>query len=75
MITKYGEINNRTGELKAIDPNTGKIVVSKNVMVNPSTGQLTIKGVVDAKTGKFYNTQGRHNCIIDHYNPSIRIMI
>ena len=73
LDTKYGEINTRTAELKAIDPKTGKIVVSKNVKVDPSTGQLTIMGVVDPKTGKLDNTQGRLIEVGQQIDPIVEV--
>ncbi|XP_054089954.1 protein 4.1 homolog isoform X4 [Zeugodacus cucurbitae] len=73
LDTKYGEINTRTGELKSIDPKTGKIVVSKNVKVDPSTGQITILGVTDPKTGKLDNTQGRIIEVGQQIDPIVEV--
>ncbi|KAM7344143.1 erythrocyte membrane protein band 4.1 like coracle isoform 2-T4 [Cochliomyia hominivorax] len=73
LDTKYGEINTRTGELKSIDPKTGKIVVSKNVKVDPATGQLTILGVVDPKTGKLDTTQGRLMEVGQQIDPIVEV--
>ncbi|XP_067628737.1 protein 4.1 homolog isoform X2 [Eurosta solidaginis] len=73
LDTKYGEINTRTGELKAIDPKTGKIVVSRNVKVDPATGQITILGVTDPKTGKLDNTQGRIIEVGQQIDPIVEV--
>ncbi|XP_036334190.1 protein 4.1 homolog isoform X2 [Rhagoletis pomonella] len=73
LDTKYGEINTRTGELKAIDPKTGKIVVSKNVKVDPATGQITILGVTDPKTGKLDNAQGRIIEVGQQIDPIVEV--
>nr|XP_036230882.1 protein 4.1 homolog isoform X5 [Bactrocera oleae] len=73
LDTKYGEINTRTGELKSIDPKTGKIVVSKYVKVDPSTGQITILGVTDPKTGKLDNTQGRIIEVGQQIDPIVEV--
>lgn len=50
--TKYGHIHPATGECRLIDPKTGAINSVKKAHVDPFTGQITIKGVVDPKTGK-----------------------
>ncbi|XP_053965735.1 protein 4.1 homolog isoform X3 [Anastrepha ludens] len=73
LDTKYGEINTRTGELKSIDPKTGKIVVTKNVKVDPATGQLTLLGVTDPKTGKVDNTQGRIIEVGQQIDPIVEV--
>uniref|UniRef100_W8AI32 Protein 4.1 n=2 Tax=Ceratitis capitata TaxID=7213 RepID=W8AI32_CERCA len=73
LDTKYGEINTRTGELKSIDPKTGKIVVSRNVKVDPATGQITILGVTDPKTGKLDNTQGRIIEVGQQIDPIVEV--
>lgn len=49
--TKYGQINPKTGEVRVMDPKSGK-VSSKMAKVDPITGQLTVTGVVDPKTNK-----------------------
>lgn len=50
--TKYGHIHPASGECRMIDPKTGAINSVKKAHVDPFTGQITIKGVVDPKTGK-----------------------
>lgn len=50
--TKYGQINPVSGECRLIDPKTGAITSTKKAHVDPFTGQITIKGVVDPKTGR-----------------------
>ncbi len=50
--TKYGQINPTTGEVRAIDYKTGNVSSTKKAHVDPFTGQVTIRGVVDPKTGK-----------------------
>lgn len=50
--TKYGHIHPATGECRMIDPKSGAINSVKKAHVDPFTGQITIKGVVDPKTGK-----------------------
>uniref|UniRef100_A0A1B0AGC2 Moesin/ezrin/radixin homolog 1 n=1 Tax=Glossina pallidipes TaxID=7398 RepID=A0A1B0AGC2_GLOPL len=59
LDTKYGEINTRAGELKIVDPKSGKMVVTKNVKIDPATGQISILGIIDPKTGKLDPNQGR----------------
>ncbi|XP_058983608.1 protein 4.1 homolog isoform X2 [Musca domestica] len=73
LDTKYGEINTRTGELKTIDPKTGKMVVSKNLKVDPGTGQITIFGVMDPKTGKIDQTQGRIIEVGQQIDPIVEV--
>lgn len=73
LDTKYGEINTRTGELKAIDPKTGKIVVSKNCKVDPGTGQITMFGVMDPKTGKIDPNQGRIIEVGQQIDPIVEV--
>ncbi|XP_037807931.1 protein 4.1 homolog isoform X4 [Lucilia sericata] len=73
LDTKYGEINTRTGELKSIDPKSGKIVVTKNVKVDPATGQLTIMGVIDPKTGKVDPNQGRLIEVGQQIDPIVEV--
>ncbi|XP_061391425.1 protein 4.1 homolog isoform X3 [Musca vetustissima] len=73
LDTKYGEINTRTGELKAIDPKTGKMVVSKNLKVDPGTGQITIFGVMDTKTGKIDQNQGRIIEVGQQIDPIVEV--
>ncbi|XP_073811223.1 erythrocyte membrane protein band 4.1 like coracle isoform X4 [Musca autumnalis] len=73
LDTKYGEINTRTGELKAIDPKTGKMMVSKNLKVDPGTGQITIFGVMDPKTGKIDQTQGRVIEVGQQIDPIVEV--
>ncbi|XP_046810950.1 protein 4.1 homolog isoform X2 [Lucilia cuprina] len=73
LDTKYGEINIRTGELKSIDPKSGKIVVTKNVKVDPATGQLTIMGVIDPKTGKVDPNQGRLIEVGQQIDPIVEV--
>lgn len=50
--TKYGQINPISGDCRLIDSKTGAITSTKKAHVDPFTGQITIKGVVDPKTGK-----------------------
>lgn len=50
--TKYGQINPKTGEVRTIDYKTGNVLSTKKANIDPFTGQVTIKGVVDPKTGK-----------------------
>lgn len=50
--TKYGQINPVTGDCRLVDPKTGSITSTKKAHVDPFTGQITIKGVVDPHTGK-----------------------
>ncbi|XP_075169068.1 erythrocyte membrane protein band 4.1 like coracle isoform X3 [Haematobia irritans] len=73
LDTKYGEINTRTGELKAIDPKSGKIMVSKNLKVDPGTGQITIFGVMDPKTGKMDPNQGRIIEVGQQIDPIVEV--
>ncbi|XP_065366719.1 protein 4.1 homolog isoform X2 [Calliphora vicina] len=73
LDTKYGEINTRTGELKAIDPKSGKIIVTKNVKVDPATGQLTIMGVLDPKTGKLDSNQARLIEVGQQIDPIVEV--
>lgn len=50
--TKYGQINPKTGEVRTIDHKTGNVLSTKKANIDPFTGQVTIKGVVDPKTNK-----------------------
>lgn len=50
--TKYGQINPKTGEVRTVDSKTGNVLSTKKANIDPFTGQVTIKGVVDPKTGK-----------------------
>lgn len=56
--TKYGEINTKTGELRSIDSKTGKPIVTKNVKINPVTGQVTIFGLPGNKNDKVEGNNG-----------------
>lgn len=50
--TKYGNIDLKTGEIKIIDPKSGK-VTSRQAKYDKNTGLFTIPGAIDVKTGKF----------------------
>lgn len=50
--TKYGQINPKTGEVRVIDYKTGSVLSTKKANIDPFTNQVTIKGVIDSKTGK-----------------------
>ncbi|XP_017867424.1 PREDICTED: protein 4.1 homolog isoform X3 [Drosophila arizonae] len=73
LDTKYGEIDTRKGELKAYDPKHGKIVVTKNVKVDPGTGQITILGVIDPKTNKIDPNQGRIIEVGQQIDPIVEV--
>lgn len=52
ISTKYGQLHPITGECRQIDVHSGAVVTVKKAHVDPFTGQITIKGVVDSETGK-----------------------
>ncbi|XP_055919948.1 protein 4.1 homolog isoform X2 [Eupeodes corollae] len=73
LDTKYGEINPKTGEIKTVDPKTRKVISSKNVTVDPSTGQITILGVTDPKSGKIDTSVGRLIEIGQQIDPVVEV--
>lgn len=63
LDTKFGLLCTKTGEIKTIDPKSGKVQIAKNtILTDPATGQIKITGLYDPKTGKLDNTQG---CLIE----------
>ncbi|KAL5288654.1 EPB41L2 family protein [Megaselia abdita] len=74
LHTKYGQIHLKTGELKVVDPKTGKLISSsKNVTLDPKTQQITINGVVDPKSGKLDPTQGRLIEVGQQIDPLVEV--
>uniref|UniRef100_T1GQI2 Uncharacterized protein n=1 Tax=Megaselia scalaris TaxID=36166 RepID=T1GQI2_MEGSC len=74
LHTKYGQIHLKTGELKVVDPKTGKVISSsKNVTLDPVTQQIIINGVVDPKTGKLDPTQGRLIEVGQQIDPLVEV--
>lgn len=52
VATKYGQLHPISGECRLIDPQTGAVQAVKKAHVDPFTGQITIKGVTDPRTGR-----------------------
>lgn len=52
ISTKYGQLHPVSGECRIIDPRTGAVQSVKKAHVDPFTGQITIKGVTDPRTGR-----------------------
>ncbi|XP_021708819.1 protein 4.1 homolog isoform X4 [Aedes aegypti] len=72
VATKYGDINPRTGELRTVDPKTGKST-SRNVAVDKDNGQITIVGVTDPKTHKVDNSQAHLVAIGNQVDPVVEV--
>ncbi|XP_029731620.1 protein 4.1 homolog [Aedes albopictus] len=72
VATKYGEINPRTGELRTVDPKTGK-ASSRSVAVDKDNGQITIVGVTDPKTHKIDNSQAHLIAIGNQVDPVVEV--
>lgn len=70
--TKYGLINPKTGEVQVSDPKSGK-QTTKHATVDPITGQLTIPGVVDAKSGKTDPSQSTLVALGSQIDPVVEV--
>lgn len=70
--TKYGQINPATKEVKVTEGKSGKIT-TKPVTVDASTGQITIAGVADPKTGKIDNTARQIISLGSEINPVVEV--
>ncbi|XP_040171610.1 protein 4.1 homolog isoform X2 [Anopheles arabiensis] len=77
LSTKYGDINPRTGELRAIDPKTGKpspaAAAVRPVTVDRSNGQIMVVGVTDPKTNKLDNSQAHLIAIGNQVDPVVEV--
>lgn len=70
--TKYGNIDLKTGEIKVIDPKTGKST-TKQAKYDRATGLFTIPGAVDAKTGKSDPTLGQLIALGTQIDPVVEV--
>ncbi|KAG4066585.1 hypothetical protein HA402_007221 [Bradysia odoriphaga] len=70
--TKYGQINPQTGEVRDIDYKTGNVSSTKKANVDPFTGQITIKGVVD-KNGKLDPTLSQQLTFGTEVDPVVEV--
>uniref|UniRef100_A0A182J9T9 Moesin/ezrin/radixin homolog 1 n=1 Tax=Anopheles atroparvus TaxID=41427 RepID=A0A182J9T9_ANOAO len=77
LSTKYGDINPRTGELRAIDPKTGRpspaASAVRPVTIDRANGQITIVGVTDPKTNKVDNGQAHLLAIGNQVDPVVEV--
>lgn len=70
--TKYGNIDLKSGEIKIIDPKTGKIT-SKQAKYDKNTGLFTIPGAIDPKTGKFDAHLGMNVALGSQIDPVVEV--
>ncbi|KAI4468207.1 4.1 g protein [Holotrichia oblita] len=63
LVTKYGQLDPVTGNLTYIDPVTNRQDIKQGV-VDPVTGQILIKGIVNPKTAKIDPAYGRMISIV-----------
>lgn len=74
ISTKYGAINTRTGEVKQIDPKTGKVTSTKQATIDPGNDQITIVGINDSKTGKYDANQAVAISIGSEIDPVVEVV-
>lgn len=70
--TKYGNIDLKNGEIRIIDPKTGKIT-SKQAKYDKNTGLFTIPGAIDPKTGKFDANLGVNVALGTQIDPVVEV--
>lgn len=70
--TKYGNIDLKSGEIRVIDPKTGK-VTSKPAKYDRQTGLFTIPGAVDPKTGKVDPSLGQLVALGSQIDPVVEV--
>lgn len=63
IVTKYGQIDPVSGTLTYIDPISGRQDVKQGI-IDPATGQILIKGLINPKTGKIDPAYGRMISIV-----------
>lgn len=69
--TKYGQFSPATKEIKIVDK-TGKATI-KPVTIDPLTGQISVVGVVDSKTGKLDNSLGQVISLGSEIDPVVEV--
>lgn len=69
--TKYGNIDLKNGEIKAVDPKSGKVTSKQQAKYDNSTGLFTISGAVDQKTGKFDSSLGQIIALGSQIDPVV----
>lgn len=69
--TKYGQLNPAAKEIKIVDK-SGKATV-KPVKIDPLTGQISVAGVVDSKTGKIDNSLGQVVSLGSEIDPIVEV--
>lgn len=72
--TKYGNIDLKSGEIRIIDPKTGKIT-SKQSKYDKNTGLFTIPGAIDPKTGKFDANLGVNVALGTQIDPVVEVTL
>lgn len=70
--TKYGNIDLKTGEIRVIDPKSGKIT-SKPAKYDRQTGLFIISGAIDPKTGKADSTLGQLVALGSQIDPVVEV--
>lgn len=71
--TKYGNIDLKTGQIKVIDPKSGKATSAKPAKYDRETGIFTIVGAVDPKTGKVDQSLGQLIALGSQIDPVVEV--
>lgn len=71
--TKYGNIDLKTGQIKVIDPKSGKTTSTKPAKYDRETGIFTIVGAVDPKTGKVDQSLGQLIALGSQIDPVVEV--
>lgn len=71
--TKYGNIDLKTGQIKLIDPKSGKVTSTKPAKYDRKTGLFTIVGAVDPKTGKVDQSLGQLIALGSQIDPVVEV--
>lgn len=71
--TKYGNIDLKTGQIRLIDPKSGKTTSTKPAKYDRETGIFTIVGAVDPKTGKVDQSLGQLIALGSQIDPVVEV--